>query len=117
MDSQTYRRPSADQKRSGGERHRFADTRYPHFAHGTGEGAFETNEAQPSATSRSGERGGHQAGGLVRTAMLIVIAVVALSAIAAIGWMQYQSRGAEDPQYEISEPDRSVPALASTATR
>ncbi len=115
MDSDTYRRTPTDQKRSGGgDRHRFADTRYPHFAHGAADGAYEQRDAM---TARSAEHGGHQTGGLWRTAMLIVFAVVALSAIAAIGWMQYQSREAEDPQFEISEPDRSVPALANMTTR
>ena len=117
MDSDTYRRRAADQTRSGGERHRFTDTRYPHFAHGATDGAHNAQESRASVAVRSSERGGQESGGLLRTAMLIVFAVVALSAIAAIGWMQYQSRETEDPHYEISEPDRSVPALADTANR
>ena len=115
MDSETYRRPAADQKWSaGGVRHRLPDTRYPHRFNSGADSAFEPYGI-PAA--RSGETGSPETGGRVRTAMLIVFAVVALSAIAAIGWMQYQSRDSEDPQFEISEPDRSVPALAKAAGR
>lgn len=115
MDSETYRRPAVDQKRSaGGGRHRLPDTRYPHSASGA---ALSTYDPYDSRTARSRDGGSGQTGGRLRTAMLIGFAVVALSAIAAIGWMQYQSREREDPHFEISEPDRSVPALAKTAGR
>lgn len=125
MDSDTYRRPAADQKRSvGGARHRLPDTRYPHFAHGADDGTHgPTGSHGPIAGShgavsaRRDDLAGTRTGGRLRTAMLIVFAVVALSAIAAVGWMQYQSREREDPQFEISEPDRSVPALAKSAVR
>jgi hypothetical protein len=112
MDSQTYRRPTADQRRSAsGEHHRLADTRYPHGAH------FSLDSADNDDVFRPAYRG-EDATDRVRAAMLIVIAVVALSAIAAIGWLQYQS-DADDrvPHFEISEPDRSVPADVDGAAR
>lgn len=118
MDSETYRRPAADQKRSpGAGRHRLPDTRYPHFAPGAGDAVYNNHESSTAHVPRAVDVGSYETGGLARTAMLIVFAVVALSAIAAIGWMQYQSREREDPQIEISEPDRSVPALADNAAR
>jgi len=124
MDSDTYRRPAADPKRSaGGARYRLPDTRYPHFAHGADDGTHGSTGSRAIAGShgailaRRDDLAGARTGGRLRTAMLIVFAVVALSAIAAIGWMQYQSREREDPQFEISEPDRSVPALAKSAVR
>jgi hypothetical protein len=109
MDSETYDgemvgRPSA----RVADRPHAVETRYPH-------------SALPSAAPRASAR--LTAGsaplpstGRLRAALLIVFAIVALSAFAAIGWMQYQANDSSpDPQIEISAPDRSVPALADAA--
>ena len=111
MDSDTIRRSAVDQARSGSDRHRLADTRYPHFAHGGADAVGDVSGRYLGVPAAS------QSGGRLRTAVLIVIAVVALSSIAAIGWLQYQSHERQDPLFQISEPDRSVPALAETAAR
>ncbi len=112
MDSETYRRPAADQRRSApGERNPFADTRYPHGAHFRLDGADNDDAFRPAYRAED-------ATGRLRAAALIVIAVVALSAIAAIGWLQYQSDTDDRvPHFEISEPDRSVPAGVDGAAR
>jgi len=52
----------------------------------------------------------HASGDRTRAALLIVFAVIALSAFAAIGWLQYQARGDRaDPQFEISAPVPAAP--------
>ena len=111
MDSETYRQPAAQRRSPGQQRARLADTRYPYLASGATDGVTATRDRQ------AGIQRGSEKEGRVRAAVLIMFAVVALSAIAAIGWMQYQSSAAEDPQYEISEPDHSVPALADSSRR
>jgi hypothetical protein len=110
MNSETYdgemvvgRQPS----HAGSDRCPTRETRYPH-------------SAMPSArTASSSARSANAAipsTGRLRAGLLIVFAIIALSAFAAIGWMQYQSDGgSHDPQIEISAPDRSVPALADAA--
>jgi hypothetical protein len=111
MDSETYRRPAADPRRmTPGERHRLPDTRYPNGARFALDSAGNDDGYSPAYP-------GHDASGRLRAAMLIVIAVVALSAIAAIGWLQYQSDTDSVPHFEISEPDRSLPADADGVPR
>lgn len=112
IDSDTYRRPTAEARRTApAERHRLPDTRYPHGARFVLDSADNDDGFTPRYHANAGT-------GRLRAAMLIVIAVVALSAIAAIGWMQYQS-GTEErvPHFEISEPERLVPADADAASR
>lgn len=120
MDSETYRQPAADARRAvHGGRHRLPDTRYPYRALGSqalDHGPAWIAEGEVLGLERINLRS--RTSGRLRAAMLIVIAVVALSAIAAIGWMQYQKDAdRQDPRYEISEPSRSVPALADSARR
>ena len=126
MDSETYRHSAAEPRRPAkAERSRLPDMRYPYRAqetqHPHPSATFEREQAWIAEGDAMGLGRAYQAsrtGGRARAAMLIVIAVVALSAFAAIGWLQYQSStDREDPQYEITQPSRSVPALADSAGR
>lgn len=115
MDSETYGRSPVERMRSGGAvRQRVAAAHRPAPL-----GAEEDIAMRRSAADRVRAMANDGAtSGRLRAAALIVIAVVALSAIAATGWMQYQSRThTDDPQIEIAAPDASVPALADSAAR
>lgn len=112
MDSDTYhgdlvaRRPD----RAGADRPHAIETRYPHAAMPAADGRPRGERYDYAAAAPSGSTG------RVRAVLLIVFAVVALSAFAAIGWMQYQANdGLQDPHIEIGSPDRSVPAMADVA--
>lgn len=124
IDSEIDRQSAADTRRPAyAPRQRLPDMRYPYPANDAHRAHAPATLEREQAWKAEGDAMGlerlyrsSRTSGRARAAMLIVIAVVALSAIAAIGWMQYQSSAdRQDPQYEITQPSRSVPALADSA--
>lgn len=110
LDSDISRRPAQRERGISGDHYRLPDTRYPNAPAWSSAGAdnddLTLGQRRPQSTGR------------LRAAMLIIIAVVALSAIATIGWLQYQSdAGPQDRQFQLSEPDRSVPAEVAAPGR
>lgn len=72
--------------------------------------------ASPAATDPASSGPAAPSGDRLHAAVLIAIAVVALSAIAAVGWLQYQSDASlQHSQHEISVFDLSVRTLADTS--
>jgi hypothetical protein len=72
--------------------------------------------ASPAPTSPASTGPAAPSGDRLHAAVLIAIAVAALSAIAAVGWLQYQSDASlQHSHYEISVFDLSVPTLADTS--
>jgi len=126
IDSDIDRQSAADpRRRANAGRQRLTDTRYPYKTNGADRAYAPVPLEREQAWKAEGDGmvlerlyQSSRTGGRARAAMLIIIAVVALSATAAIGWMQYQSSAdRQDPQYEITQPSRSVPALADSAGR
>jgi len=114
MDSKTFDGEMLGQRQGaeiGFDRPLTVETRYPHSA------LPATTAAAKRAASGVSPVPSNSTGRM-RAALLIVFAIVALSAFAAIGWMQYQANdGRDDPKIEIGTPDRSVPALADSSGR
>ena len=106
LNSNTYDAVDLRHPPRGGEadRRSAVGSRYPHSplpasAHADRHGEFRHEQASHQATSDR-----------ARAALLITFAVIALSAFAAIGWLQYQAQGERsDPQFEVSAPPPSAP--------